>query len=53
MLWLLLALLMLMVEIGLGVIMLCLMRLGELAMVLLLFSILAIPPLYFYVRMQK
>jgi hypothetical protein len=42
-----------MVEIGLGVIMLCLMRLGELAMVLLLFSILAILPLYFYVRMQK
>jgi hypothetical protein len=53
MLWLLLALLMLMVEIGLGVIMLCLMHLGELAMVLLLFSILAILPLYFYVRMQK
>jgi hypothetical protein len=43
----------LMVEIGLGVIMLCLMRLGEFAMVLLLFSILAMLPLYFYVRMQK
>jgi hypothetical protein len=53
MLWLLLAPLMIMVEIGLGVIMLCLMRLGEFAMVLLLFTILAILPLYFHVKMQK
>jgi hypothetical protein len=42
-----------MVEVGLGEIMLCLMRLGECAMVLLLFTILAILPLYFYVIMQK
>jgi hypothetical protein len=48
-----LVLLLFMVELGLGVIMLCLMRLGELAIVLLLFSIRAILPLYFYVRMQK
>jgi hypothetical protein len=41
------------VEVGLGEIMLCLMRLGECAMVLLLFTILAMLPLYFYVRMQK
>jgi hypothetical protein len=44
---------MLMVKIGLGIIMMCIMRLGELAMVLLLFSILATLPLFFYVRMQK
>jgi hypothetical protein len=42
-----------MVEVGLGEIMLCLMRLEEFAMVLLLFSILAKLPLYFYIRMQK
>jgi hypothetical protein len=53
MLWLVLAPLMIMVEIGLGVIMLCLMHLGEFAMVLLLFTILAIHPLYFHVKMQK
>jgi hypothetical protein len=44
---------MLMVEIGLDGIMLCLMRLGEFAIVLLLFTILVILPLYFHVRMQK
>jgi hypothetical protein len=50
---LLLALLMIMVEIGLGVIIPCLMHLGESAIVLLLFTRLAILPLYFHVRMQK
>jgi hypothetical protein len=53
MLWLLLAPLVIMVEIGLGIIMLCLMHLGEFAMVLLLSTILAILPLYFHVKMQK
>jgi hypothetical protein len=53
MLWLLLALLMLMVEIGLDVIMLCHMRLGKLAMVLLLFSILAILLLCCRAKIQK
>jgi hypothetical protein len=52
-LWLLLAPLMIMVEIDLGIIMMCLMRLGEFAMVLLLFTILAILPLYFHVKIQK
>jgi hypothetical protein len=52
MLWLLLALLMLLVEIGLGVIMLCLMRLGEIAIDLLLFTMLAMLLLYFLVKMQ-
>jgi hypothetical protein len=52
-LWLLLAPLMIMIEIGLGVSMMCLMYLGEFAMVLLLFTILAILPLYFNIRMQK
>jgi hypothetical protein len=42
-----------MVEVGLGEIMLCLMRLGECAMDLLLFIMLAILLLYFHVRMQK
>jgi hypothetical protein len=46
-------LLMHMVEIGLGVIMLCLMRLGKLAMVLLLSIMLAVLPLYFFAKMQK
>jgi hypothetical protein len=53
MLWVLLAPLMIMVEIGLGVIMVCLMRLGEFAMVLPLFTILAILPLYFHVKNAK
>jgi membrane protein implicated in regulation of membrane protease activity len=42
-----------MVEVGLGEIMLCLMCLGECAMDLLLFIILAILLLYFHVRTQK
>jgi hypothetical protein len=42
-----------MVEVGLGEIMLCLMRLGECAMDLLLFIMLAILLLYFHVRTQK
>jgi hypothetical protein len=53
MLWLLLALLMHMIEIGLGIIMLCLMRLENLAMDLLLSIMLAMLPLYFYVKIQK
>jgi hypothetical protein len=48
-----LVLLLFMVEVGLGEIMLLLMPLEKFAIVLLLFSILAILPLYFYVRMQK
>jgi hypothetical protein len=47
------ALLMHMIEIGLGVIMLCLMRLENLAMDLLLSIMLAMLPLYFYVKMRK
>jgi hypothetical protein len=42
-----------MVEVGLGEIMLCLMCLGECAMDLLPFIMLAILLLYFHVRMQK
>jgi hypothetical protein len=42
-----------MLEGGLDVIMLCLMRLGKLAMVLLLSIMLAMFPLYFYAKMQK
>jgi membrane protein implicated in regulation of membrane protease activity len=42
-----------MVEVGLGEIMSCLMRLGECAMDLLPFIMLAILLLYFHVRMQK
>jgi hypothetical protein len=42
-----------MVEEDLDVIMLCLMRLGKLAMVLLLSIMLAMLPLYFYAKMQK
>jgi hypothetical protein len=45
--------LMLMVEIGLGVITLCLMRLGKLAMVLLLSIMLAMLLLYSHAKMQK
>ena len=48
-----LALHMLMVEIGLGVIMLCLMRLGEIAIVLILSIMLAMLLLYFQAKMQK
>jgi membrane protein implicated in regulation of membrane protease activity len=48
-----LAPLLFMVEVGLGEIMLCLMRLGECAMDLLLFIMLAILLLYFHVRTQK
>jgi hypothetical protein len=48
-----LALLLFMVEVGLGEIMLCLMLLGKCAMDLLLFIMLAIPLLYFHVRTQK
>jgi hypothetical protein len=48
-----LAPLLLMVEVGLGEIMFCLMRLGQCAMDLLLFIILAILLLYFHVRTQK
>jgi hypothetical protein len=47
------ALLMHMVEIGLGVIMLCLMCLEKLAMVLLLSIMLAMLLLYFHAKMQK
>jgi hypothetical protein len=42
-----------MIETGLGVIMLCLTRLENLAMDLLLSIMLAMLPLYFYVKMQK
>jgi hypothetical protein len=48
-----LAPLLFMVEVGLGEIMLCLMRLGECAMNLLPFIMLAILHLYFHVRTQK
>jgi hypothetical protein len=48
-----LALVLFMVEVGLGEIMLCLMCLGKCAMNLLLFSMLATPLLYFHVRMKK
>jgi hypothetical protein len=48
-----LVLLLFMVEVGLGEIMLCLMCLGECAMDLLLFMMLAILLLYFHVKMQK
>jgi hypothetical protein len=44
---------MLMVEIGLGVIMLCPMHLGKFAMVLLLFIMPTILRLCFHVKMQK
>jgi hypothetical protein len=53
MLWLFPALLMLMVEIGLGVIMLCPMHLGKFAMVLLLFIMPTILRLCFHVKMPK
>jgi hypothetical protein len=53
MLWLLLALLLSMVEVGLGEVMLCLMCLGECAMNLLPSTMLAILHLRFYVRMKK
>jgi hypothetical protein len=42
-----------MVEVGLGEIMLCIMRLGKCAMDLLPFTMLAICHLYFHVRTQK
>jgi hypothetical protein len=42
-----------MVEVGLGEIMLCIMRLEKCAMNLLPFTMLAIHHLYFHVRMQK
>jgi hypothetical protein len=42
-----------MVEVGLGEIMLCIMRLGKCAMDLLPFTMLAILHLYFHVRTQK
>jgi hypothetical protein len=48
-----LAPLLFMVEVGLAEIMLCFMRLGECAMDLLLFIMLAILLLYFHVRTQK
>ncbi len=48
-----LALLLCMVEVGLGEVMLCLMCLGECAMNLLPFTTLAILHLRFYVRMKK
>jgi hypothetical protein len=48
-----LALLLCMVEVGLGEIMLCLMCLGKCAMSLLLFFMLATLLLFFHVRMQK
>jgi hypothetical protein len=41
------------IEGGLDIIMLCLMRLGKLAMVLLLSIMLAMPPLYFYAKMPR
>jgi hypothetical protein len=53
MLWFLLALLMLMIEIGLGVIMSCLMRLGEIAIVLLLSIILVMLLLCCHAKIQK
>ena len=53
MLCLLLALLLCMVEIGLGKIMLCIMCLGKCLMNLLLFFMFATPRLYFHVRMKK
>jgi hypothetical protein len=48
-----LALLLCMVEVGLGEVMLCLMCLGECARNLLPFTMLAIIHLRFYVRMKK
>jgi hypothetical protein len=42
-----------MVEVGLGEIMFLLMHLGKFTMDLLLFTMLAMLPLYFYARMQK
>jgi hypothetical protein len=42
-----------MVEIGLGIIMLCLMRLGEIAIVLLLSIMLAMLLLCFHAKMLK
>jgi hypothetical protein len=45
--------LLIMVEVGLGEIMLLLMHLGKFAMVLLLSIMLAMLPLYFYAKMQK
>jgi hypothetical protein len=48
-----LALLLCMVEVGLGKVMLCLMWLGECVMNLLPFTMLAIHHLRFYVRMKK
>jgi hypothetical protein len=48
-----LALLLCMVEVGLGKIMLCIMCLGICSMNLLLFFMLATLLLFFYVRMQK
>jgi hypothetical protein len=48
-----LVLLLFMVEVGLGKIMLCLMCLGECAMNLPLFIMLATLLLYFHVKMQK
>jgi hypothetical protein len=53
MLCLLLALLLCMVEVGLGKIMLCIMCLGEYVMNLLLFTMRAILRLHLYVRMKK
>jgi membrane protein implicated in regulation of membrane protease activity len=53
MLCLLLALLLCMVEVGLGKIMLCIMCLGKCVIYLLLFSMLATLHLYFHVRMKK
>jgi hypothetical protein len=40
-------------RIGLGVIMLCLMRLGEIATIILLSIMLAMLLLYFHAKMQK
>jgi hypothetical protein len=48
-----LVLLLFMVEVGLGEIMLCLMLLGECAIDLLLFIMLAILLSHFHIRMQK
>jgi hypothetical protein len=48
-----LALLLCMVEVGLGKIMLCIMCLGKCVIYLLLFSMLATLRLYFHVRMKK
>jgi hypothetical protein len=53
MLCLLLALLLCMIEVGIGEVMFCLMWLGECVMNLLPFTMLAILLLRFYVRMKK